>query len=105
MLGWKSLIVCDGVEIECTYKSLVDLVIVLIHDMVVISTLLAVITFIWVGIKLLGSGGNESAMTDAKKMLWNVVIGYLWILGAWVVVYTITSVLLNTGYTILGNPK
>lgn len=103
---WKPLIVCQGTkESPCTYESLIELVKVLIHDMVVISTLLAVITFIWVGIKLLGSGGNESAMTEAKKMLWKVVIGYLWILAAWLVVYTITSVLLNDGYSLLGAPK
>lgn len=105
MPGWKLLIVCDGVETKCTYDSLIELVKVLINDMVIISTLLAVLTFIWVGIKLLSSGGNESAMTDAKKMLWKVVIGYLWILAAWLVVYTITSVLLKDGYSLLGAPK
>src|SRR3989344_6458441 len=95
-----SLIICDGVDEPYTYRHLIELVVVLINNLVLISTLLAVMVFIWAGIKLMSSGGNESAMKEAKTMFTKVLIGYLWILAAWLVVYTITNVLLNTGYTI-----
>lgn len=105
MPGWKPLIVCKGtVDDPCTYYSLIELIKTLIHDLVLISTLLAVIVFIWVGFLLLTSGGNESQMSRAKGMLWKVLIGYMWILAAWLIVYTITSVLLNPGYSLLGAP-
>lgn len=105
MPGWKPLIVCDGVEVPCTFAKLVELVQVLIHDMVLLSTLLAVGVFVYAGYILLTSGGDSGAMTKAKGILWKVVIGYVWILAAWLIVYTITSVLLDPGYSLLGAPR
>ncbi|MBI2086731.1 MAG: hypothetical protein HYT69_00970 [Candidatus Zambryskibacteria bacterium] len=102
--GWKELIVCDGVTVPCTFEKFMELIKNGITDLVIISTFLAIIVFVWVGFKLMTSGGNEKAWTDAKGMLWKVVLGYLWILAAWLVVYTITSVLLNPGYSLLGAP-
>lgn len=103
--GWKPLIVCEGTTADpCKFSHLIELVKVLITDLVILSTFILVMLLVWVGIKLLTSGGNPSAMTDAKKMLGKVVLGYIWILAAWLVVYTITSVLLNPGYSLLGTP-
>ncbi len=86
---------------ECTFNHLIKLVGQLINAMVIISTFLATGAFAYAGIKLLTSGGNESAMTEAKSIFTKVLIGYLWILFAWLIVYTIISVLLNPGYTLL----
>lgn len=102
-----NLIVCDGTAADpCTFAKLMLLVKNLINALVIISTFLATAVFAYAGIKLLASGGNEGAMKDAKSMLWKVLIGYLWILGAWLLVYTITSVLVNTDKfpSLLGNP-
>lgn len=99
-----NLIVCNGTTVPCTFDKLVLLANTLISDLVIISTLLATAVFIFAGFKLLTSGGNPSAMSDAKKMFMKVLIGYLWILAAWLVVYTITNTLLKGNYTILGAP-
>ncbi len=100
------LIVCDGAIEACTFNHLIKLVGQLINAMVIISTFLATGAFAYAGIKLLTSGGNESAMTEAKSIFTKVLIGYLWILGAWVVVYTIINVLVvdDSGYTLLEKP-
>lgn len=115
--GWQSLIVCDGVGgvpgpsgnilPKCDFKSLVMLVNVLINNLVIISTLLAVMVFIYAGFILLTSGGNPGARDRAKGMLGKVVVGYLVVLAAWIIVYTITSVLLDPAgnYSLLGAPK
>jgi hypothetical protein len=109
MPGWKPLIVCDGVPggslPECNFSYLIELVRVLIHDMVLLSTLLAVGVFAYAGFILLTSGGDTGAMKQAKGMFLKVLIGYMWILAAWLIVYTITSVLLNPGYSLLGAPR
>ena len=102
MPGWRPLIVCDGIVTKCDFAHFMELIRSGIHDMVLLSTLLAVAVFCWVGVILLSSSGNPGAATKAKGMLWKVVIGYLWILGAWLIVYTITSALLKDGYTLLG---
>lgn len=98
-----NLIVCDGPN--CTFADLITLVQNLINFLIIISTFLATAAFAYAGILLLTSGGNESALKKAKDIFWKVLIGYLWILGAWLLVYTITSVLLKDGYSLLGSPQ
>ncbi len=105
MDAWKNLIVCDGTtDNPCTFNSLIVLAQNLINDLIIISTLLATAAFAYAGFLLLTSGGSETIKTKAKGIFIKVLIGYLWILGAWLLVYTITSVLLNEGYSILGAP-
>jgi hypothetical protein len=84
-----NLIVCSGTDADpCTFAHLV----------------LATMAFAYAGFILLTSGGSEGKKDEAKKIFTKVLIGYLWILGAWLLVYTITSVLLNSGYSVLGAP-
>ena len=104
---WKSLIVCNSPpEFPEPYgfSHLILLAQNLITDLIVISTFLATAAFAYAGFILLTSGGNESAKNRAKEIFRKVLIGYLWILGAWLLVYTITSVLLKDGYSLLGAP-
>lgn len=96
------LIKCD---VGCSFNDLMILVKDLINAMVIFSTFVAVAAFAYAGFLLLTSGGNESAKTRAKDIFLKVLIGYLWILGAWLLVYTITSVLLKTDFRfLLGTP-
>ncbi|KKT95853.1 MAG: hypothetical protein UW97_C0021G0005 [Parcubacteria group bacterium GW2011_GWA2_45_15] len=104
---WKSLIVCNSppeFPEPCGFSHLILLAQNLITDLIVISTFLATAAFAYAGFILLTSGGNESAKNRAKEIFRKVLIGYLWILGAWLLVYTITSVLLKDGYSLLGAP-
>ena len=89
----------------CGFSDLITLIKALITDLVLISTLLAVAAFVYAGFILLTSGGNTSAKDKAKEIFKKVLIGYMWILAAWLVVYTITSVLLWPGYSLLGAPR
>lgn len=90
---FKSLIVCDGPN--CTFDSLVQLTQNFITDAIVLSTFLAIIIFIIIGFKFLTSQGSSSALADAKKKLRSLVLGYFFILCAWLIVYTISNVLLS----------
>ena len=96
------LIVCDGPD--CTFGHLITLAQNVINALILISTFLAVAAFAYAGFILLTSGGNESKKTQAKEVFRKVLIGYLWILGAWLLVYTITS-LLAPGFSLLGAPR
>ena len=102
---WQPLIVCDGATEPCTFGHLVTLAQNLITDLIIISTLLATAAFIYAGFILLTSGGSTTKKDQAKKVFYNVLWGYLWILVAWLLVYTITKALLWPGYDILGAPK
>ncbi|MFZ2484740.1 MAG: hypothetical protein WAX80_00515 [Minisyncoccia bacterium] len=99
---WQPLVgpgVCSGPD--CTFGSLIILLKNLITDLVIISTLLAAMAFAYAGIVLLTSGGSEAKKETAKGILWKVLIGYLWILFAWIIVYTITSTLLKPEFFLL----
>ena len=101
-MEWKALIVCGTEELGgCTFEHLILLANNLIHNLILLSTLLAVISFAYAGIILLTSGGNPGAKTQAKAIFKKVLIGYLWILSAWLLVYTITKVLLIDGFSLL----
>ncbi len=90
----------------CTFNHLITLTQNLITDLIILSTLLATIAFAYAGLKLLTSGGNESARKEATDIFLKVLKGYLWILGAWLLVYTISSVLLKPEFrSILGTPR
>jgi putative copper export protein len=93
---WQPLIVCSGPD--CTFASLILLVKNLITDLIILSTFLAVVAFAYAGFLLMTSGGSESGKDKAKKIFTKVLIGYVWILGAWVIVYTISTVLLKPGF-------
>lgn len=106
MPGWKSLIVCDGVPGNnlpvCDYKSLFVLAKVLINDLVILSTFLAVVVFAYAGFKMIMSRGSETEYKNAVRMFGKVMWGYVWILAAWLVVYTISTALLKTDFILLG---
>ncbi len=95
---WQPLIVCDGAlgtSDPCGYDDLIELANVIINNFTVIAVLGASIAFIYVGIKLLTSGGDVGAMKDAKDTGTNVLKGLFFVLAAWVIVKTITTVLLS----------
>ena len=99
------LIVCDGGASDpCTLTDFVQLLKNVIKFLVILSTFLATIAFAYAGFLLLSSGGSEDKKNQAKKVFGSVLKGYLWILAAWVIVYTISSALLNTGFSAL-TPK
>ena len=104
---WQPLIICNNppeFPNACDFQSLILLVNNLITDLIIISTLLATVGFVYAGFRLLTSGGNEEAMKSAKNTAWNIGKGFFFILIAWVLVYTITNVLLAPGYSLLGAP-
>jgi hypothetical protein len=99
------LIVCERTANDpCTWDKLIELARQLIKALVIISTFLAGAVFAYAGLQLLLAGGNETKFKGAITMIKKVGIGYLWILAAWLVVYTISEALLNPGFSLLGTP-
>lgn len=44
---------------------------------IVVGTSLAVIMLIYAGIKYISSGGNQTAINDAKDIVTNTILGYI----------------------------
>lgn len=110
--GWQDLVVCGvskGAEVSntayyepCNFWHLIQVAKNAITDITLLATLVVVpAAFMYIGFKLLTSRGNPRAMEESKAIFSKVVIGFLWILGAWLLVYTIASAILDEKYLFL----
>jgi hypothetical protein len=102
---WQPLIVCGKssgpLGAECTYSHLILLGRNVITDLLVLSTILATAVFLYIGFVLVTSGGDSGAKSKAKHAAGSLMKGYLCIIAAWLLVYTISKALLNPGFSIL----
>ncbi|MES2214254.1 MAG: hypothetical protein V4465_02585 [Patescibacteria group bacterium] len=98
-----NLIPCDGPS--CSFNDLISLAEAVINNLIIYATILTVAILVYAGFTLVTSGGDEGALKKAKGMFWSVVKGYVWILIAWVLVYTIMNALTDSTYnSVLGQP-
>jgi len=88
------LIVCDGgANDQCTFNSLITLAIRIINFLTVLSASLAAISFCYAGFLLITSGGDPGARKKAQEIFTKTAIGFAFVLGAWVIVYTLVNTL------------
>lgn len=92
----------DGSQPECNFVELLRTANNIITFLIkFIATPLAAIIFAYAGFLLLFSGGNSSKMTEAKKIMLNMLIGYVIVLASWIIVKTILSTLGYTGISFI----
>lgn len=96
--GWQPLIVCDGVATKCDFNAFIMLIRNGITNMVMFSTLVVVALLCYAGFIWLTSKGNVSAHKEAIAMLQKIIWGYVWILAAWLIVYTIANTLIKPSF-------
>lgn len=87
------IIPCDGPD--CNAMAFVQLVQNVINWIIGVSAPIAAIAFGYAGFLMLTAAGNQSQIDKAKKIFTMVGIGFIFILGGWLLVYTITSNLLE----------
>ncbi len=99
--GRFGLIVCDGVDDECGFDDLKELFVKGVKALVEVATVITVLALIVMGFKLMTSAGNPQALTETKKRAKWIIVGYVCILAAWLVVYTILNTLVYDEFNIL----
>lgn len=83
---------------QCGFKDLIVLANSIIHFLMFsVAVPLAAIGIMFVGGKMVLSPNKESAKTSAKESFTNIAIGFLIMLGAYVVIKVIIYSFLNTG--------
>jgi amino acid transporter len=93
------LVPCGGRgEPECQLKHLIQMGNGIITFLIQFAVLVAVVLLAIGGFKLVLSRGNAGAMEEAKSRIWNVFIGFLIILLAYLVIETILTVLTGGGF-------
>jgi Type IV secretion system pilin len=107
---WKPLVFCNqtvdqlnNTNTACGFNDLIKLAQAVISDLTFLATLLFVVGCIYVGFRLMTSGGNESEMKEAKSRLGLLLKGYFFILAAWLIIYLITSVLLKSSFSFMSS--
>lgn len=89
------LVPCNGPN--CTICSLATLAQNLLTIGIYLSVFLSAVLFAWAGWKYLSAGGNPSEINAAKNIFWNVAVGLIIILAAWLIVDTLIHTLTNLG--------
>ncbi len=91
--GQEGFVPCRGRE--CNLCHLIELGGNVLNWLVGILSIIAVLLFVYAGIRLVTSGGNTEAKELAKNIFTNVLIGYIIVLAAWLLVDTGMKILLR----------
>ncbi len=68
--------------------------------MIALAIPLSAVAFAWAGFIYITAAGSEEKIKRAHSIFWKVAIGFLLVLGAWLIVFTITQ-FLAPGFSIL----
>ena len=82
----------------CTCKDLIKTAQNVLFTGIYLSVFLSAVLFAWAGWKMLSgkTSGDSESIGNAKKILWNVIIGLVIILAAWLIVNTLFTALTNS---------
>jgi hypothetical protein len=97
--------ICGGTdEGECNACDFAQLINNLFKFLVFFATVVTTLMFMWAGFEMITAGESDTKRTKAKTMMWNVVIGFVFLLGSWTIVDTIMKAfLLNNGQLKVNN--
>lgn len=90
------LVPCDG--INCQSCDIVKLGSNLFTWLVRIMATLCAIVIAIAGFKMVTAGGDSGAISEAREMITNVVIGFIILLSAWLIVDTIMKMFVDASF-------
>ncbi len=93
------IVPCDNVTNACDFNALMCMANNIIDALIYFSVLVAVAMFAFAGFKYLTAGGDMGAMKQARSIFTNVAIGFIFVLGAWLIVTLILQTLVSTSNT------
>jgi divalent metal cation (Fe/Co/Zn/Cd) transporter len=82
----------------CTCQDLIKTAQNVLYTGIYVAVFMSAVLFAWAGWKLLTgkSTGTSADIESGKKILWNVIVGLVIILAAWLVVNTLFTALTNS---------
>ncbi|MBI2048816.1 MAG: hypothetical protein HYT29_00010 [Parcubacteria group bacterium] len=98
------LVPCKGTaDSPCDFPALMHLVKHLVDFVFFLAMPVAALAFSYAGWLYLSSSASPGNISKAHGIFWSVLIGLLWVLGAWLVIKLISDALLNPDYIRLSN--
>ena len=96
------LVPCEGINDkgveDCDFNALMTLINRVISFILYVSIPLAAISFSYAGYLYISAAGDTGKIEDAHKIFKSVLIGFIFIISAWLIVYTITNSLLGSDF-------
>ncbi len=90
----KKPIISKEIKNPCDFNHLMQLVNNVIDFLLFwLATPLIALILVYAGILMLTSGGSTESVTKVKKIIKNVVFGYIIALAAWLIIHTILTTL------------
>lgn len=89
----KGIVPCDGPG--CRACDFIQLGQNIITWFIKIAASVIALTFAWGGMKMVMSGGDTGAVSSARSIMTNSVIGLVILLGSWLIVNTILNLLVS----------
>ncbi len=89
------------VNSECGWPHLLLLARNVVTFLIVLSAALAALVFAFAGFVMVTSAGNTSRIEFAKGIFLKVLLGFIFVLGAWLIVYFVTTALVDDSRFIL----
>ena len=95
----ERIVPCDGTSLnggtECTFCSFAQLAQNVINTGIYIAVFLSAILFAYAGWNYITAGGDSGKAGEARKVFWNVGIGLVLILAAWLIIDIIMKLLVS----------
>ena len=86
-----TIVPCNGTD--CTFCHIAQLAQNVLNGGIYLAVFLSAILFAYAGWQYITAGGESGKASEAKKIFWNVGIGLVLILGAWLIVDMIMGIL------------
>lgn len=90
------LVPCKGAD--CDFNALVVLFNRVINFILYVSIPLAAVSFSYAGYLYISASGDTGKIESAHEIFKKVLIGFIFIISAWLIVYTITNALLGSDF-------
>ena len=97
VLDPAGIVPCGNKDTICHICEITLLAQNIINFAVYLATALAAILFMYAGFKYATASANPGQIEEAHKIFWNVLIGMVFVLGAWLIVDTIMKALFDEG--------
>jgi hypothetical protein len=93
VMAQPTIVTCKGVDCKCS--DLVKMAENVLNTGIYFAVFISAVLFAWAGWKMVSgkSMGDGEKIGEAKKILWNVIIGLVVILAAWLLVDTLMRTL------------
>jgi|GEM_PF-900499 len=89
------IVPCDGVIEQCQACHFIQLGNNLLRWIIGIMASIIALVFVFGGLKMVMSAGDTHAVSEARGMMTNAIVGFVILLAAWLIVDTVLKVIVN----------